>query len=231
MCDRQQIEQAVKEYQAEINCEGNFRFIYECYYPQVFNFIRFKLFGRKEITPDPSEDLTQEVLVRVFIHLEEFRYESEFYTWVVTVAKNVIADEVRKQMAGKRHGHHIWIDSPAGDNEKPFDLPDPSLRAKPLEMARNEEHKRILSEAAASLSPRRRSCWILRNEQDRSVEEIATIMKISEGAVKAHLDQAKTKMREFIVANYGESDIYRKESITSIFMEFVEAQKRRCRKS
>jgi RNA polymerase sigma-70 factor (ECF subfamily) len=60
-----------------------------------------------------------------------------------------------------------------------------------------------LDRAAALLSPRQRAAFALRHYEDRSLEEIAGILDLDVGTVKAHLARALTKLRKELHDLYG----------------------------
>lgn len=206
-CDSKEIEQAVREYQSGKNLEDNFRLIYPFCYSMSIKFFRIHYFEGKRFPIELCEDLTHDVILRVFKNINGFRHESSFYLWVYRITRSVLIDYLRDQTTEKRHGLHISLDSGGDNDAEPLDFPDLSPAFQPEEAARNEERKRILSEAAMILSPRLQQCWQLRHGKGHSLKEIAIIMGTKENTVKAQLDQAKEKMKAYILSKYGESGI------------------------
>ena len=203
MSDAAQIEKAVKEYQSEKNRDENSHVIYRYLYPRIFN-----IFRMQGVFHEECQDLTQEVIFRVFTHMREFRHDSRLDTWATRIAQHVFHDQGRRLRTGKRFARHISLDSGGDDgDEQQFEIADCSLESQPEEMALKEERERIVLEAVIGLPPRMRDCWRLRYEQERTTREIAVIMRISEGAVKAHLHQTEEKIRAYFISTYGESSI------------------------
>ena len=69
-----------------------FRFLVERYQEKVRNIV-FSIFN----DPDLVDDISQEVFIKVFLALQNFRFESSFYTWIYRITVNKCRDELRKK--------------------------------------------------------------------------------------------------------------------------------------
>lgn len=76
----------------ENKMEQTFKDIYNRYYAEVQNVVR-----RYEHNRASQEDLIQEVFLKVWSNIQEFREESKLKTWIITIAKNVGIDHQRAQ--------------------------------------------------------------------------------------------------------------------------------------
>jgi RNA polymerase sigma factor (sigma-70 family) len=130
------------------------------------------------------EDLTSEVFLAVFDQLDRFRGdETDFRTFVFTIAYRRLVDELRKR---SKRGHHVeWDDesdvrrSPSAEQEAIGNMADASARA-------------LLDE----LPPDQRNVMVLRIVADLTVEQVAEILGKRPGAVKALQRRALESLRK-----------------------------------
>ena len=84
-------------------------------------------------------------------------------------------------------------------------LPEPaSLETMPDRTAYARERREALAVAMARLPPQMRQVLALRVDQDLKYREIATVLQISVETVKAHLFQARQRLRTELGEDYGE---------------------------
>lgn len=205
--DDKQVEQAVKDYKAGKNPDENAYLIYRHFYTRVFVHLK-----RKNIPENNTQDLIQEVFLRVFKNIQKSRDESQFNRWVARIAENVSADYWRRHFADKRDGEMISIETPVNDDGDLNGLTlegilrDESPESRPDEVLLNKEDKQRMAEAIRRLPPQMRRCLQLCYEQGMSNKEIAEEMGITEGAVKSHLFSARKKVKAYLDDQDGESN-------------------------
>jgi RNA polymerase sigma factor (sigma-70 family) len=139
---------------------------------------------------DEAEDLVSEIWIKVFNHLNLYQPDkAKFNTWLFTIANNHCIDYFRKAQSEKRKFNPIVI---VEANDDKFDavnsLMSESDTQKEIE---NRELKAKLTKAMKSLKPNYRCVAELYLVQDRSYDEIAEILDIPLGTVKATLFRAK----------------------------------------
>lgn len=66
--------------------------LYEAYYMRVFSYV-MTIAGDRHL----AEEITQETFFRAFTKLNDFRGQSDEVTWLCAIAKNLFADEKRRQ--------------------------------------------------------------------------------------------------------------------------------------
>lgn len=125
-----------------------------------------------------AEELTQDVFVRVWRNLESFRGRSRFSTWLYRVAVNVVLDARRKRK--RMHDRTTEL--------KEVDLPVPGDREPVNRMA--------LERAIARLPERARTAIVLYAIEGYRYAEVAELMDIAVGTVKAHIHRARTRLLE-----------------------------------
>lgn len=180
--------------QAGIDPEASFERLFKLHHPRIYSF-----FVRRGFSVEEARDLAQEVFLRVSRGLPKFRLEAQFKTWVFEIADNVAQNELRKRGTGKRKGKEISLDSGgmAGQEEEgePAPFEPPPQPPKALEQVLERERAEQLGRAIQELPPKMRACVQLRYGQGRKYEEIALLMNVSIDTVKAHLYQAKQKLK------------------------------------
>jgi len=147
---------------------------------------------------EDAYDLSQDVFLKAFKSLGGFRKKSSFYTWLYSIAINVCIDHCRKRKRHKTVPIEDWMQVPdIGDGMVAQSRYSPSCA---LEL---KELKHKLAWAIDQLPPKQRTVFIMKRQQDLSLEEIANIMERSVGTIKAHLFHATSKLSN-LLKNYLE---------------------------
>ncbi len=183
--------------------ERIFEILFERYSSRVHRF-----FQRERLSAEDCYDLTQETFFSVFKGLGDLRQEEAFEGWLFTVAHNVFGSWIEQGKAIKRKAHLVSLDhSPTGqEDEPPLANRIPDSRPGPEATVLDKEKLEKLHEALTQLPEQMRLCAQLRIVYDLSYQEIATLLGISIGAVKAHLNQARGKLREQLRGYFSETD-------------------------
>lgn len=177
-----------------------FRRIFERYYRILLGFFAKRISSREE-----CEDLTQETFVRVHKKLAEFRRESRFETWLFQIAANLFLNVLRDRAAAKRNGKEVPLDP-----HEPAVGAGPELESKeeqPLDRVLADERKRVLREAIEELPPQMQNCVLLRVDGGYKYHEIAELMGVSVDTVKAHLFQARQKLKKKLAEYFQDIDL------------------------
>ncbi len=177
--------------QAGTGVEADFGRLFELHDRRVRNF-----FQQRGFSPEDARDLTQDVFLRVFRGIASFRLESGFKTWLFEIADHVYQNELRRRGAGKRKGWEISLETGGKDEEgKPAGYEPPPSEPRALDDVLERERSIALSQAIQALPDQMRTCFLLRYDQGRKYKEIAVLMKISIDTVKAHLFQARKRLK------------------------------------
>lgn len=130
-----------------------------------------------------SEDLVQNVFVRMMKYSHTFNGDGKFTTWMYHMARNLFADHYKKQ---KKMGYKE----------------DPEVTDKYFRDEFNAEEQRIKQEqldllqlAMSKLSPEKREVLVLSKYQGMRYQDIAEIMEITESAVKVRIFRALKELR------------------------------------
>lgn len=165
-----------------------FQGLVEQYKKKVY-YLAYDMMGNHE----DAEDVSQEVFLRVFRSIKDFRGEAKLSSWLYRITHNVCIDQRRKKPLAilslnqdQESGGEIEIEDTGLS-------PEDSLRARVLQ---NDIEK-----ALTSLTPRERSVFVMRHYNELMVREIADILEISEGTVKSLLFRAVRRMRKTLASH------------------------------
>lgn len=188
----------------ESNDPETFEAIFKQHFEEVLHH-----FLRKRIPRETAMDLNQETFFRVYQGIGEFRNESSLRTWIFSIAENVWRNAARHQTAGKRKGIEISLpaaeDAPEISEAERFEGWGSPQGA--LEKVLADERRRKLYEALSRLPGRMRECVLYRVHQDLKYREIAELMGIDIGTVKAQLSQAKARLEKELGPYFDSFDL------------------------
>lgn len=133
-----------------------------------------------------AEDLVQQVFLKAFTKLDQYRGEARFGTWLTQIAINEARQWQRKQVLSRMtFAEPSVLDRMAKE--------DPS--ASPLEQCERNEMAELLEYALAKLPDQYKVVIRLRDLQHRSLADTAEVLQLSIGAVKTRHRRARIKMR------------------------------------
>jgi RNA polymerase sigma-70 factor (ECF subfamily) len=161
--------------------QRSFRRLRTKYHDAIFNLISRMIRSRAEV-----EDLTQEAFIKAFQSLRHFNEEFAFSTWLYKIATNNCIDYIRKR---KLQMYSINKPIESKDSDFTFELPDEGYEAD-RELI-DDQRARMLREAIDELPEKYRRVIQLRHVDEKSYEEIAAMLKLPIGTVKAHIFRAR----------------------------------------
>ncbi len=156
------------------------------YKNQVYNLIYRMVRNKQE-----AEDLTQEAFIKAFKSLVSFNEDYAFSTWLYKIATNNCIDYFRK-----RKLQTYSLDKPIKykDSEIQQELPDPELNPEKKILAL--ERSRIIQDAIDSLPEKYHTAIVMRHREEKSYEEIAEILNLPLGTVKARIFRAREMLNK-----------------------------------
>ena len=141
--------------------------------------------------PEDAEDVTQEVFIKVFESIGQFKGESAFTTWLYRIAVTSALEFLRKKSRKKRSG---LVSRLFGDDNTP--LTDPADFVHPGVKLDQRENARMLFEAMRMLPENQRIAFTLHKVEGLSYQEVAAIMSVSVSAVESLLHRAKQNLKK-----------------------------------
>jgi RNA polymerase sigma-70 factor (ECF subfamily) len=154
---------------------------FQCLVERYEDDIASVVIGMLGNVPD-AEDIGQEIFIRVYKSLKNFRFRSSFKTYLVRIAMNVCLDEIKKKK--KR-----MVFAPA---EEEYKNSNPEIGGQDFEI------RDSVNKALRELDIPQRSVVILRMIEGYSTKETSVILKIPEGTVLSRLARAQEKLRELL---------------------------------
>ena len=139
-----------------------------------------------------AEDAAQDTVIKVYLNLKSFRGDSQFRTWVLSIARNEGLGRLRKAVTRKEDSLDAETDDQTGDYT-PAVLT--SWREIPSEALERQELGVMLRTAIEGLPEIYRNVVLLRDIEEMDVRETATALGISEGAVKVRLHRARALLQ------------------------------------
>ena len=153
--------------------------LYRIFYPRVYGFVFAKVKNGSA-----ADDVTSEVFLKALLHLESYRGESSFSTWITAIAMQEVSRFFYRQ---GRMREITW--------EEFFDLADlPENR--PEEILLQEESRRELLKALDDLSERERLLVELKHFAGLTQKEIAGQLDMPQSNVGVMLHRAMEKIRK-----------------------------------
>jgi RNA polymerase sigma-70 factor (ECF subfamily) len=147
---------------------------------------------------EDAEEAMQDAFVKVFRHLDQFRREARFSTWLTRIAVN--------EAIAKRSTRKNYI--PLGESEtvegqvttKRYE----PWRSNPEELYGKQEIHRVVEDAIQSLPDIYREAFVLRDVEGMTAEEAAEALGITVPALKSRLLRARLMMRERLAEKFEE---------------------------
>jgi RNA polymerase sigma-70 factor (ECF subfamily) len=153
-----------------------FQVLFETYKDKVYSIAVYSVGGDRSI----ADDVTQQIFLKLFTAIQQFRGESEFTTWLYRLVVNACMDERRK-----RRRLLPWGDGPA---HHPSEQKPQEQRYARLELAQ------AVQQAIAELKPKFRLPILLKYIEGLSYEEISSVMGISKGTVASRLNRGHRQL-------------------------------------
>jgi len=141
--------------------------------------------------PEEANDLVQETFIRAFGSLKSYDCHYRFSTWIYKIAANCSIDFLRKRKIDS-----LSLDKPipTKNGDVQMELPDYSYH--PERDLRSKEQSFGIEAAIESLPEKYREVIVLRHKEDKSYEEIASLLRVPVGTVKARIFRARELLKK-----------------------------------
>ena len=141
---------------------------------------------------ETAKDLSQEIFIKAYRALPNFKRQSAFYSWLYRIAVNLCIDFIRQQKRGQTLS---FEDLPGGNDEPVFNDVSPL----PPDQIETKELGQIIGQAVQQLPPKQQHVFNLRYHDGLQLKEIAAQLDRSEGTIKAHLHHAHKRLQTLLV--------------------------------
>jgi len=168
------------------NDRAAFEKIVETYKSLVFNTALGMLQNEED-----AEDISQEVFIKVFESVSDFKGASKFSTWLYRITVTKCLDAIRRKNRKKRFA---FVHSLFGDDDRlKYDPPE---FVHPGVQAERKEDAKLLFVAIAKLPENQKTAFVLNKVESLSYKEISEIMDLSASAVDSLLQRARKNLKK-----------------------------------
>ena len=147
---------------------------------------------------EDAADVYQEIFIKVFKALKNYRFESELSTWLYRITVNTCLS-YRKSRGRVRSMIPKSIES---DPEPVINRPDDEQYEADSGLL-DAEISDLIKDAIEELPPQQKTVVILRHYQHKKIREIADIMELNEGTVKGYLFRAMKTLKDKLEPYYS----------------------------
>ena len=166
---------------------GAWESIVRQYHQRLYN-LAYRFTGRF----DEAEDLTQEILLKVYRTLNSYRAESgALVTWMVRVGRNHIIDHYRKFKSERSQTDSLEVEYEKAEE-------NPARYANPAEALEQLELSERVHRALLRISEDLREAVILRDLEEFTYEEIADMLKLPLGTVKSRINRGRAELARIL---------------------------------
>ena len=146
-----------------------------------------RLLGSRE----QVEDLAQEVFLRLYRGMQNFRGEARLTTYIYRIVLNVAQDEWKRR---KPEQEFVSFDEPESHWEErlPSSGPDPEQQLGGRQLAAE------MNAALQQLSQAERSALVLFHQEDCTYEQIAHLLNLPIGTVRTHLHRGRARLQKLM---------------------------------
>jgi RNA polymerase sigma-70 factor (ECF subfamily) len=155
-----------------------------------FSRLVFQVALRMAGDPALAEDLSQDIFLRIFRHLEKFEGKSSLKTWVYRVAINCC----RSRLGRRSRRSRAWVDVEDEQLERvPSSAEGPEVRMQ------RREASAAMARALAELPMPFREAVVLRDVSGLAYDEIATVLGVRIGTVRSRIARGRDRLRDIVV--------------------------------
>lgn len=143
---------------------------------------------------EDAEEVAQDVFVKAYRALADFRGESKFTTWLYTITNTSCITFLRKKK----------LDIHSLDNKKVFEAADSKDSGFRANLVEQKSRVNMVNQAIAMLSPDDAEIITLFYKAEQNLEEIARILGIESNTAKVRLHRARTRLKEKMEKKFSE---------------------------
>jgi RNA polymerase sigma factor (sigma-70 family) len=143
---------------------------------------------------EDAEEVSQDIFIKAYRYLNDFRGDSKFSTWLYTIVNTTCITFLRKK---KLQVHSL-------DNEKVFEVADSQDSGLRANMAEQKSRIAMVNNAINLLGADDAEIITLFYKNEQTLEEIASILGIEPNTAKVRLHRARTRLKEKMVTHFSE---------------------------
>jgi len=143
--------------------------------------------------PDDADDISQEVFIRFYKSISNFRGDASLGTYLTRIAINLSLNEIKRLKSRKSISlDKLYVENQEFKNKQTYIY--------------SIDDKEIIQCAIQKLDPKYRSVLVLRLLENYSTEETGKILKIPIGTVLSRLSRAQMKLKKYLTIYFPDYD-------------------------
>lgn len=161
----------------------------------------FNVVSRLMDDPSDAADVVQEVFLKVFRNVGNFRGDSSLKTWIYRISVNEARNH--RRWFSRHRRQEVGLDSDSGEagthgqaRNYEDSLADPGRS--PFETMADHETQELIEQALSQVNPKFRAALVLREIEGLSYEEISEILDVSLGTVKSRILRGRDALRKHL---------------------------------
>jgi len=158
------------------------------YEKKIYNLIYQQIRDR-----ETAKDISQEVFLKAFKALPNFKGGSAFYSWIYRIAINSSIDFQRQ----RNRNRVLTFEELPPDADDVLRMSD--SHPSPEKLLEEKELGKVIRKAVRKLPPGQRRVFNLRHRRELAIKEIAVLLNRSEGTIKAHLYHAHRRLQGMLL--------------------------------
>ncbi len=158
------------------------------YEKKIYNLIYQQIRDR-----ETAKDISQEVFLKAFKALPNFKGGSAFYSWIYRIAINSSIDFQRQ----RNRSRVLTFEELPPDADDVLRMSD--SHPSPEKLLEEKELGKVIRKAVRELPPGQRRVFNLRHRRELAIKEIAVLLNRSEGTIKAHLHHAHRRLQGMLL--------------------------------
>jgi len=166
--------------------ESSFKELVERYQSRVYSIVLAMLGDKND-----ADDLSQEVFLKAYRFIHQFKGRSKFFTWLYRLTINTCISARNK----KKRNNQILLSQSFKKDFTPIDTLQNDAKS-PIEILQNRELEKKIKLALDSLSDGLKEVFVLREIEDLSYKQLSRILHCPEGTVKSRLFRAREELKK-----------------------------------
>lgn len=168
------------------NSQQAFKILIERYEKKVANTV-INMLGKC----DEADDVGQEVFIRFYNNINQFKGNSSLGTYLTRIAINLSLNELKRRQI--KNMRYLFIGKSERDDEKYFEIADNT------NYENNRENTDFINKCLLKLEPKIRSVIVLRLIEGYDTRETAEILEIPQGTVLSRLSRGQEKLKDILL--------------------------------
>ena len=157
------------------------------------NFV-FSICLRYAPAREDAEEIAQDVFIKAYRNLADFRGDAKFSTWLYTIVNTTCITFLRKK---KLETHSL-------DNEKVFEAADSIDSGMRANLIEQKSRVAMVNQAIQLLNPDDAEILTLFYKGEQTLDEIAVILAIEPNAAKVRLHRARTRLKDKMETHFAD---------------------------